>query len=368
MRVLIANDKFKGSLTASEAGQAIITGLPSWIETDFCPIADGGEGFTETMLAALGGERITIDTVDALHRPIKAHYGITETGLAVMEMASASGFEQIAPDDRDLLNSSTYGTGLMIRHAAAQAQVERILLGIGGSATNDGGAGMADALGCLFLDSEEDCLLSTPLGLEKLAIIDRDQLISLPPIDIACDVDNPLLGPHGATAIFSPQKGASAKDQEYLEQYLSKLVQVSGSQEISERAGAGAAGGLGFGAMLFLGATLHSGFELVSEALNLGKKIASADLVITGEGSLDAQSLSGKGPIGVARLAQELGKPVIAIAGQISPEVRQSGLFEQYGALTDFNLPLDELISEASTLLTRKVRELSDLPPILREA
>ena len=149
MRVLIANDKFKGSLPATEVAQAIQIGLPSNCEVDLCPIADGGEGFTSTMLTALGGQWVECDTVDALHRPLRTRYAITNTGLAVMEMASASGFELISEKDRDILQSSTYGTGLMIRHAADQKNVERILIGIGGSATNDGGVGMADALGVL---------------------------------------------------------------------------------------------------------------------------------------------------------------------------------------------------------------------------
>jgi glycerate kinase len=367
MRVLIANDKFKGSLSAPEVARAIQDGLPASCEVDLCPIADGGEGFTSTMLAALGGKWVECDTVDALHRPLKARYAITDTGLAVMEMASASGFEIIPAADRDILQSSTYGTGLMIRHAAAQKDVERILIGIGGSATNDGGVGLADALGILLLDSEEEPLSPCPAGLANLAIIDRNQLIALPPIDVACDVDNPVLGPNGATAIFGPQKGATPAEQEILESFLAHLIKVTGAQDLAEKPGAGAAGGLGFGMMHFLNAELHPGFDLVSKALDLPDRIAHADLVITGEGSLDAQSLSGKGPIGVARLANELGKPVIAVAGNISPEVRDSGLFEQCGALTDFDLPLETLMTETATLLTRKVRDLSDLLPLLRQ-
>ena len=368
MRVLIANDKFKGSLTASEASAAIRSGLPPHFEIDTCPIADGGEGFTETMLEALGGQWVTVDTVDALLRPVQARYAITDNGLAVMEMASASGFELIAAEDRDILNSSTYGTGLMIRHAAARKGVERILIGIGGSATNDGGIGMADALGVLFLDSNEDPLTSSPAGMDHLKTIDQSQLVKLPPVDVACDVENPLLGPNGATVIFGPQKGASPEEQLKLESFLTHLLEVTGARDLAEKPGAGAAGGLGFGTMHFLGAELHPGFDLVSQALDLPARIAAADLIITGEGSLDAQSLSGKGPVGVARLALALGKPVVALAGQISSEVRESGLFELCGALTEFALPLETLIADASPLLTRKVRELSDLLPDQREA
>jgi glycerate kinase len=239
------------------------------------------------------------------------------------------------------------------------------LIGIGGSATNDGGVGLADALGVLFLDSEEDSLTATPAGLlEALASTDRKQLIPLPPIDVASDVENPLLGPNGATAIFGPQKGASAEEQEELEKFLGQLVKITGSHEVAERAGAGAAGGLGFGLMHFTGAKLHPGFDLVAEALKLPQRIAEADLVITGEGSLDAQSLSGKGPIGVARLARELGKPVLGLAGHISEEVRATDLFTQLGALDEFDLPLAELMERAGELLTAKVRALSDLLPL----
>lgn len=368
MRVLIATDKFKGSLTAREAAEAIAAGLPKDAEATLCPIADGGEGFTGAMLDALGGRWVEVETVDALMRPVTARYGITETGLAVMEMASASGFELIEAKDRDILKASTYGTGLMIRDAAKQKGVEQILIGIGGSATNDGGVGMADALGVLLLDRDEEPLPPYPSGLGNLAIIDRDQLVSLPPIHVACDVDNPLLGEKGATAIFGPQKGATQEEQVMLENYLSRLVELTNAEDISKQPGAGAAGGLGFGLIYFLGAELHSGFDLVAESLELEKQILAADLVITGEGSLDAQSLSGKGPVGVAKLANSLGKPVVGVAGHIDREVYDSGLFEACGALTDYDLPMDILMSDAADLLTKKVRSLRDLPPFVGEA
>lgn len=364
MRVLIANDKFKGSLSAKEVATAVAAGLPESCEIDLCPIADGGEGFTATMLAALGGAWVECETVDALHRPIKARYAISDGGLAIMEMAAASGYERISAHDRDILRSSTYGTGLMIRHAAGQARVERILIGLGGSATNDGGVGMADALGALFLDAAEDPLPSYPSGLDHLALIDTDQLLRVPPIDVACDVDNPVLGPQGATAIFGPQKGADEEKGKILEDFLARLIKITGATELAETPGAGAAGGLGFGLMHFLGARLHPGFDLISEALDLPGRLAAADLVITGEGSLDAQSLSGKGPVGVARLARDLGKPVMGVAGHITEEVRRSGLFNHCAALSEFDLPLATLMAEAAPLLTRKVRALSDLLPL----
>lgn len=368
MRVLLATDKFKGSLTANEVVQAIAKGLADTCETDRCPIADGGEGFTATMLAALGGRKVDCDTVDALHRPLKAHYAVTSTGLAVMEMAAASGLELIPKTERDVLQSSTYGTGLMIRDAVGRQDVQRILIGLGGSATNDGGVGMADALGALFLDANDDPLVSRPGQLDRLAAVDTDQMLPVPPIDVACDVDNPVLGPIGATAVFGPQKGADAATREFLEDFLARLIRITGATDLAESPGAGAAGGLGFGLMHFLGARLHPGFDLVSEALDLPARIAAADLVITGEGSLDAQSLSGKGPVGIARLARNLGKPVIALAGHITDEVRQSELFLHCASLSEFDLPLETLMRDAAPLLTRKVQELSDLPALRGEA
>ncbi len=357
MRVLIANDKFKGSLTATEAAQAIRAALPENWEIDFCPIADGGEGFTETMQSAVGGKLISVETVDALYRPCTAHFALTSEGLAIMEMAAASGFEHIAPEDRDILNSSTYGTGLMIQEAARMG-AQRILIGIGGSATNDGGVGMADALGVLFLDQEEDALPALPSGLAELTQIDLEQRISLPPIHVACDVSNPLLGPEGATAIYGPQKGASPEEQKTLEEFLTHLLMISQASEMAETPGAGAAGGLGFGLMYFAGAELQPGFDLVADALQLEERISAVDLVITGEGALDNQSLSGKGPVGVARLANELSVPVIAVAGHISETVKTSQLFSKTGSLSDYRLPLSESMRRAAELVTQKTKEL----------
>ena len=356
MRVLIANDKFKGSLTAEAAAEAIAAGLPSDWELDICPIADGGEGFTSTLLAALGGERIQVDTVDALLRPITASFILTADRLAVMEMASANGLEQIAAADRDLLNSSTYGTGLLLQ-AASEAGAQRILIGIGGSATNDGGVGMLAALGACFMDANEEPLNPTPAGLKTLAEVDAGGLLTLPPVHVACDVTNPLLGPQGATEVFGPQKGAGPAERKTLEEFLTRLVEVTGAHAKAQTPGVGAAGGLGFGLHHFLQAELASGFDLVAEATGLGSRIEEADLVITGEGSLDSQSLSGKGPVGVARLAADLSTPCFAYAGHLTPEVAESGLFARSASLSATGLPLDTLLREAAPLLTDLVRD-----------
>ncbi|MFD2302971.1 glycerate kinase, partial [Roseibacillus ishigakijimensis] len=296
MNVLIACDKFKGSLSAREVALAIEKGLGSGFHVELCPIADGGEGFVEAMLSALGGEFRQCEASDALGRAVSARYGLCGK-TAFIEMAEASGLWRIGEEERDVLAASTYGTGEMMRDAMAQG-AEKILLGVGGSATNDGGAGMAAALGWRFLDEEGEELAVNPRALADLAFLDGSAVPPLPRIEVACDVENPLLGTRGATAIFGPQKGAGPAEREYLEEYLAHLSAVSDGEHLAAVPGAGAAGGLAWGLMKFAQATLRPGFDIVADAVDLSARIARADLVITGEGSLDAQSLEGKGPIG----------------------------------------------------------------------
>ena len=358
MRCLIANDKFKGSLSALEAAHAIAAGLPGGVEVDVCPIADGGEGFTETMHAALGGRLVTVEVSDALHRPVQGRYAVTGEGVAVLEMAAASGLQLIEPPRRSVLDASTFGTGELMEHAAKQPGVERILLGLGGSATTDGGVGMASALGVHPIDPLDRTLKPWPAALGDLAGFRASPRPPLPPIEAASDVTNPLLGPRGATAVFAEQKGAGPSERDVLEARLARLVQVTGAQEVAERPGAGAAGGLGFGLMHFLGAELRPGFELVAEAIGLMSRIRAADFVITGEGSLDAQSLDGKGPVGVARMAASLGKPVYAVAGHVAAAVRESGLFERIGCLDKSGLDLAHLMEHAAKLLEEATAEM----------
>ena len=353
VRCLIANDKFKGSLTALEAARAIAAGLPDGTDIDICPIADGGEGFSETMHAALGGRWVTAEVSDALGRPIEARYAVTSEGVALLEMAAASGLLQIKPAERSVLRASTFGTGELIAHASAQAGVQRILIGLGGSATNDGGVGMASALGIYAVGRNGIKIDPWPGGWDDLTAMRPAHGPQLPPIEAASDVTNPLLGPRGATAVFAEQKGASQADREALERHLTRLVEVTGAHEIAERPGAGAAGGLGFGLMHFLGAELRSGFELVADALDLRRRILEADFVITGEGSMDDQSLDGKGPVGVARMAAALGRPTYAVGGQITGVVRESGLFRACASLDESGLPFDDLMQQAATLLAQ---------------
>lgn len=362
MNVLIACDKFKGSLSAAEAASAIAAGLPDGWNATACPIADGGEGFVDAMLAGTGGASVSASCRDALGRPVEGCYGIHRTRrecTAFIEMAAASGIWRIPAEERNPRRSSTFGTGQLIRHAAEVSRATRIYVGIGGSATNDGGAGMAAALGTRFLDGQMRELVAVPEFLSSLEEIDEFHRIPLPEIIVACDVDNPLTGPRGASAVFGPQKGAGPEDVAFLDSILSRLAEVAEAEEIANRPGAGAAGGLGFGLVRFAGARLVSGFDLVAEALRLHERIAAADLVITGEGSLDSQTLGGKGPSGVAALARAAGKPVVAVAGKIEPEA--AALFDGALSLQSFGLPVEECMERAGELVTDLLRRHADL-------
>jgi glycerate kinase len=353
MRVLLACDKFKGSLGADEACEAIRAGLPDGWTADTCPIADGGEGFVDAMLAGSGGERVTAPCTDALGRPVEASYGIYRSNdgevVAVLEMSAASGIWRIPAEERKPRLSSTFGTGQLMRHAIEISGASRLLVGIGGSVTNDGGAGMAAALGVRFLDEQGGELEPIPADLARLHAIDFSQRVSLPEIIVACDVDNPLAGPRGASAIFGPQKGATPEDVEFLDAVLSKLAAISDGDAEAVTPGAGAAGGLGFGLLRFAGAKLVPGFDLVAEALGMADRLKSTDLVITGEGSLDAQTLGGKGPAGVAAMARAAGIPVVAVAGRIEDAARP--LFDACLSLESFGLPVAESISRAPELV-----------------
>lgn len=359
-RILIACDKFKGSLDAAGACAAIGRGLASrWPAAliECCPIADGGEGFAAALAVPLGGRWIECEARDALDRPIRARYVLAaqEDGpLAVMEMAEASGLWRIAPGERNILKAHTYGTGMMMRHAATVSGAARIVLGIGGSATNDGGAGMAAALGVGLLDAAGSPLPPEPgLLAERLARVDFTHRISLPPVTAACDVASPLLGPAGATRVFGPQKGADETTMPVLEKALAALARSSGAEELASTPGAGAAGGLGFGLLRFADAALVPGFDLLAEITGLAARIAAADLIITGEGSLDGQSLEGKGPVGIARMAKAQGKPVWALCGRADAAAASCGLFDRIIELRATGLPLDQLMTRAGELLER---------------
>lgn len=339
MRILVAPDKFKDSLGAEEIGARIAAGLRAILPgaaIQIQAIADGGEGTAEVIRRAHHGVWRECPAHDALGRAIRARYAwMAASETAVLEMSAAAGLSQIAPHERDPLRASTFGVGEILR-AAASGGAQRLLIGLGGSATNDGGSGLARALGFRFLDRAARPI-ETVAGLENLARIERPNDLSFSPITAAADVRNPLLGPRGATRTFGLQKGATAAALEILERALTRLADVAARSGRDPRdvPGAGAAGGLGFGLLAFCGAEVRPGFEVVAGALDLRGQIAQADYVITGEGTLDRQTLEGKAPAGVARIARELGKPVFAIVGKFSGD-------EEVAALFDGIFPLDD--------------------------
>lgn len=362
MHVVIACDKFKGSLTAMEACLAIGRGLGTGVTVEYCPIADGGEGFVEAMVVAAGGVKVAALVRDPLGRLVMADYGLiegAEGGTAVIEMAAASGMWRLTREERNLRRTSTAGTGDLIRHAIEISGAKRLLIGLGGSATNDGGVGMAAALGIRFTDETGAALEPWPEAMVGLAMLEESARIALPEILVACDVDHPLLGERGASAVFGPQKGATLDDVAFLDGVLARVVKVSGGERLALMRGAGAAGGLGFGLMRFAGAELVSGFDLVAGALGLAEKFFTADLVITGEGMLDEQTLGGKGPAGVARLARSLGKPVVAFAGRALPVVAEA--FDAMFDLTGAGLPMEESMRRGGELLEARVAEAKGL-------
>lgn len=369
MRIVIAPDSFKECLPATKVASAISEGIRQ-VNPDATivsiPMADGGEGTVEALVTATSGRIVAVPSVDALNRPIQSFYGILGNGqTAVIEMAAASGLELLSAEERNPCITSTYGTGLLLK-AAMEAGFTDIILGIGGSATNDGGAGMAQALGFGLLDEK-----SNPIGpgggsLGNLYHIDRLQvhpLLANTKITVACDVQNPLLGPSGATRVYGPQKGATPEMLEMLEinlEHYAKILYREFGIDYSGMAGAGAAGGLGAGLMAFGKATIRSGFELVNELTNLEKHIREASLVFTGEGRIDSQTVFGKTISGVARLGQKNRVPVVALSGMVTGNL--TALYEQglTSAFSIANKPmsLEESKANAYGLLSQTTEEI----------
>lgn len=368
MRILIAPDKFKGSLSAREVADHVAVGLRAHLPNAIVrtlPMADGGEGTAEVICEACGGEWVNCAAHDALGRAIEARYAwLADRATAVMEMSAAAGMWRIAPTERDLLSANTYGVGEMMQHAAKRGAKE-ILLGLGGSATNDGGFGMARALGFRFLGTEQDQELEIPADLVKLERISRNETLrDFPKVVAAADVRNPLLGPRGATRTFGPQKGGTPEQLEILESGLKRLADIVARDlgcDFRDTPGAGAAGGLGFGLMTFCGAPVKSGFEIVADFVGLRSAIEEADAVITGEGRLDEQTLEGKAPAGVARLARQLGKPVFAIVGSSSATATTSALFDAVLVLARDQVKPEESRARAAELLQERARELAGM-------
>ncbi len=323
---MIAPQGFKGNLTALEVARAIETGvrcaLPD-VVTSLVPMADGGEGTMQALVDALGGEIITVSVTGPMEEPVRASWGRLGDGVtAVIEMAEASGLGLVPPEKRNPLVATTYGTGELIKYALDKG-CRRFIIGIGGSATNDGGAGMAQALGVRLLDTRGCELPFGGAALANLACIDTSNLdarLAAVEVNLACDVDNPLCGPNGASAVYGPQKGANPEMVARLDAALAHYAAVIKrdlSVDIAGVPGAGAAGGLGAGLMVFLGARLRPGIDVVIEATHFADHLKGAGLVFTGEGRIDGQTACGKTPVGVSRRAKELGLPVIAIAGDI---------------------------------------------------
>jgi len=331
-RVVIAPQEFKGSLTALEIARAMETGVKRALpeaETVLVPVADGGDGTLQSLVDSSDGRVVTTRVSDPLGRPVDARWGALGDGTtAVIEMARSSGLALLTLDERDPLAATTYGVGELIR-TALDAGHRRFIVGIGGSATNDGGTGMAQALGARFLDADGAEL---PRGGAALARLERVDVSGMDPrlddteVVVACDVNNPLCGPTGASAIYGPQKGATPEMVQRLDAALARYADVIERDlgiNIRERPGAGAAGGLGAGLMAFLRAELRAGVDIVLEAVGLAEKLEGADLVITGEGQFDRSTVFDKAPVGVARLARERSIPVIGIAGSLGEGFQQ---------------------------------------------
>ncbi|KTC42930.1 MAG: glycerate kinase [Pseudomonas sp.] len=372
MKIIVAPDSFKDSLSAEGVAQAIAQGLAdAWPEAQvqLCPMADGGEGTVESVLAACQGQLRTTRVQGPLGIEVQARWGwLAPSHTAIIEMAEASGLQRVPPGQRDACHSSTFGTGELIL-AALDAGARRIILAIGGSATNDGGAGALQALGLKLLDRQGQVLPRGGLALAELASIEleaMDPRLAQVRFEIAADVNNPLCGEHGASAIFGPQKGASAQQVRALDQALGHFADLCAHvlpKDVRDEPGSGAAGGLGFAAKAFLGARFRPGVEVVADLVGLEQAVRGADLVITGEGRFDAQTLRGKTPFGVARIAGTQGVPVIVIAGTLGEGYQQMyahGVAAAF-ALTAGPMSLEQACTEAPRLLRERAADIARL-------
>jgi glycerate kinase len=362
MRVVVAPDKFKGSLTALEAARALARGVEAaqaGLQVDVVPMADGGEGTVDALVAATGGTIRAVAVTGPLGEPVGARFGLLGDGrTAVVEMAAASGLVLVPPARRNPARTTTRGTGELLL-AAIDAGARRLIVGIGGSATNDGGAGLAQALGYRLLDGEGRDLDPGGGALERLARIDaggRDARLDGVEVAVACDVDNPLCGSSGASAIYGPQKGADAAAVARLDRnldHLAAIIERDLGRSIRDLPGSGAAGGLGGGLVAFAAGRLEPGIALVIQAVGLEARMRGAGLCLTGEGALDASSAFGKTAVGVARLARSLGCPTLALAGSIGPgaeAVLAEGI-DAYFSICPGPLELDAAIARAAELL-----------------
>ena len=362
MKIVIAPDSYKGSIYASDAARAMEDGVRRVLpdaETVLVPVADGGDGTLETLVETSGGRIITSEVTGPLGEPVSAQWGAMGDGVtAVAEMARTSGLALVRLEDRDPLNATTYGLGEVILEAL-EAGFRRFILGIGGSATNDAGAGMAQALGVRLLDAGGADLPPGGAALARLARIDAsglDPRAADADFDVACDVNNPLTGPEGASAVYGPQKGATPAMIEQLDAALANfagVVKRDLGADVDGVPGSGAAGGLGGGIMAFLGGRLRPGVDIVLDKVDLASRLDGADLIITGEGCMDFQTVYNKAPIGVARLARERNIPVIGVSGSLGggfTDVHEHGIAAAV-AITHAPMTLDEATDRVAELI-----------------
>ena len=362
MKIVIAPDSYKGSIYASDAARAMEDGVRRVLpdaEVVLVPVADGGDGTLETLVETSGGRIITSDVTGPLGEPVSAQWGAMGDGVtAVAEMARTSGLALVRLEDRDPLNATTYGLGEVILEAL-EAGYRRFILGIGGSATNDAGAGMAQALGVRLLDADGAELPPGGAALARLARIDTsglDPRAADADFDVACDVNNPLTGPEGASAVYGPQKGATPEIVEQLDAALANFAEVVKRDlgaDVNDVPGSGAAGGLGGGIMAFLGGRLRPGVDIVLDTVDLASRLDGADLIITGEGCMDFQTVYNKAPIGVARLAGERNIPVIGVSGSLGDgftDVHEHGIAAAV-AITHAPMTLDEATERVAELI-----------------
>jgi glycerate kinase len=381
LRIVVAPDSYKGSVSALGVAQAMQRGIRQVFpdaEVRMVPIADGGEGTVDALVTATGGKLRQTEVANPLGERISAQWGILGDGqTAVIEMAAASGLPLLAADQRDPRRTTTYGTGELIL-AALDAGLRRIILGLGGSATNDGGTGMARALGVHFTDADGVELAAGGAALATLHKIDLhalDRRLLETEITVACDVDNPLCGPRGASAVFGPQKGATAAMVAELDAALTHFAscaQATTGRQVAGLAGAGAAGGLGAALLFFTPAKLRPGVEIVLAAVDFAEVVKDAAFVITGEGRTDFQTAFGKAPVGVAKVAKRFAVPVFCVSGglgQGSDEVLAQGIDAVF-SICDRPMSLDEcmraaspLIEAATARLCRVIRATRLLPP-----
>ena len=329
MKVVIAIDSLKGSLSSMEAGMAIKDGILAAkpdAEVIVKPLADGGEGTTDALIEGMNGERIDLTVTGPMHTPVDAYYGyLKDTNTAVMEMASAAGITLVPDSEKNPLLATSYGVGEMINDAI-QRGCRNFIIGIGGSVTNDGGIGMLKALGVRFLDENGEDAGEGGQALAKVARIDvsgMNPLLKECHIQVACDVNNPLCGENGSTYVYGPQKGVTEDMKKTLDEAMAHFARVTSEtleNDYMNTQGAGAAGGLGYAFLAYTGAALTPGIELILDAVGLEEELSGANVVVTGEGRLDFQTAMGKAPVGVARLAKKYNAKVIAFAGSVTKE------------------------------------------------